>query len=220
MRIVGGNKGFGINDGMFANFTIPMWQEVRRHHDPFSGVFAWRTDDVLLGKPSDPHRVHGLEVSGKFFNVLGIAPWQGRLIEPQDEARCELIKGGGELRASGNRRWAARPITANTTIMVDGKHGAGAGRYAARFLRAGCGRSALILRIPPAYLPIRGVRSSHFSVMGRLKPGWSIERASAYFDAMSPGLFESTAPDGYSAETIKMYKSFRLAAYPAGAGVS
>jgi predicted permease len=56
--------------------------------------------------------------------------------------------------------------------------------------------------------------------MGRLKPGWSIERASAYFGALSPGIFESTAPTGYSAESIKLFKSFRLAAYPAGGGVS
>jgi predicted permease len=37
---------------------------------------------------------------------------------------------------------------------------------------------------------------------------------------MSPGLFERTAPEGYSPETIKTFKAFRLAAYPAGAGVS
>ena len=36
------NRGFGITDGPYAKFTIPMWQEVRRHHDPFSGVLAWR----------------------------------------------------------------------------------------------------------------------------------------------------------------------------------
>src|SRR6201992_867934 len=53
LRIVGGNKGFGINDGPFANFTIPMWQEVRRHHDPFSGIAAWRSTDVLAGKLTD-----------------------------------------------------------------------------------------------------------------------------------------------------------------------
>ena len=48
LRINGGNRpGFGITDGRYANFTIPMWQEVRRHHDPFSGVFAWREADVL-----------------------------------------------------------------------------------------------------------------------------------------------------------------------------
>jgi putative ABC transport system permease protein len=58
------------------------------------------------------------------------------------------------------------------------------------------------------------------SVMGRLKPGWDLARASRYFTALSPGLFESTAPTGYSAETVKRFKSFKLAAYPAGSGVS
>ena len=56
--------------------------------------------------------------------------------------------------------------------------------------------------------------------MGRLKPGWILKQASDYFNALSPGLFERTAPDGYSAQTLKTYRSFRLGAYPAGAGVS
>jgi hypothetical protein len=49
LQIVGGNKGFGLNEGPYAKFTIPMWQEIRRHHEPFTGVFAWRTDEVMLG---------------------------------------------------------------------------------------------------------------------------------------------------------------------------
>src|ERR1700722_5490658 len=69
-----------------------MWQEVRRHHDPLSGVFAWREAEMRVGQPRDGKSVHGLEVSGEFFNVLGVLPWQGRLIEPQDEAGCDLAK--------------------------------------------------------------------------------------------------------------------------------
>jgi len=92
LQIVGGNHGFGISDGMFMNFTIPMWQEVKDHHEPFSGVFAWRMSDVLVGEPSESRRMSGLEVSGAFFNTLGVVPWQGRLIEPQDEAGCQLTK--------------------------------------------------------------------------------------------------------------------------------
>ena len=59
-----------------------------------------------------------------------------------------------------------------------------------------------------------------YSVMGRLKPGWNLKQASDYFNALSPGLFAKTAPDGYSSEALKTYKAFRLGAYPAGAGVS
>jgi hypothetical protein len=46
LRIVGGNRGFGVSFSDFADFTVPMWQEVKEHHDPFSGVFAWRANYV------------------------------------------------------------------------------------------------------------------------------------------------------------------------------
>jgi hypothetical protein len=57
LRIIGGNKGFGISDSAFSDFTIPMWQEVRRHHDPFSNVMAWRESEMLVGKPTDAKHI-------------------------------------------------------------------------------------------------------------------------------------------------------------------
>ena len=112
LRIVGGNRGFGVTDNGFADFTVPMWQEVKEHHDPLSGIFAWRTSPVQVGSPSESRRVYGLEVSGAFFNVLGVAPVQGRLIEPQDETAARSRRWW-RATPSGNRRWAAnrsRPI--------------------------------------------------------------------------------------------------------------
>jgi len=50
-----------------------------------------------------------------------------------------------------------------------------------------------------------------FNVMGRLKPGWTLDRASAYFGPLSKGIFENTAPTEYSPEEIARYKAFRLA---------
>ena len=40
LRIARGNRGFGVTPHMFGNFTVPMWQEVKEHHDPFSGIFG------------------------------------------------------------------------------------------------------------------------------------------------------------------------------------
>ena len=57
-----------------------------------------------------------------------------------------------------------------------------------------------------------------YSVMGRLKPGWSMKQAFDYFNALSPGMFETTAPSGYSADSVKTFTAFRLGAYPAGGG--
>jgi len=218
LRIVGGNKGLGITDSAFANFTIPMWQEVRRHHDPFSAVLAWRGNDVLVGKMTEAKHAHGLEVSGDFFNVLGVAPWQGRLIEPQDEGSCEVSKAVASY-AFWKAQMGGQPITPKKTIAMDGRTVQVLGVTPPEFFGLIVGER-FDLAYPTCTPPNPRREMFIFSVMGRLKPGWSIERASGYFTSLSPGIMESTAPDGYSAEAIKTFKSIRLGAYPAGGGVS
>src|SRR5579864_3440932 len=58
------------------------------------------------------------------------------------------------------------------------------------------------------------------SVIGRLKPGWTLARASAQLRAISPSLLAATLPPNYNAEAVKHYFEYRLAAFPAGTGLS
>jgi predicted permease len=218
LRIIGGNHGLGVGNGPYTQFTIPMWQEIRRHHDPFSGVFAWHEADVIIGRFNYGKHVQGLEVSGEFFNVLGVPPWRGRLIEPQDEAGCELSKVVASY-SFWKTEMGGQPITSNTTILIEGRSVQVLGVTPPSFFGLVVGDRfdvAYPTCIPP------NVRREVFdlSIMGRLKPGWDLARASQYLGALSPGLFDSTAPTGYSADTVKRFKAFKLAAYPAGSGVS
>ena len=73
LRIAGGNAtGFmGVSNSAFTDFSIPMWREVREHHDPFSGIFAWNVDGVHVGPPGQSHLVNGLGVSGASSTCLG-----------------------------------------------------------------------------------------------------------------------------------------------------
>ena len=218
LRIIGGNHGLGVGNGPYTQFTVPMWQEVRRHHDPFSGVFAWNMADAIVGQLSEGKRVHGLGVSGEFFNVLGVPPWQGRLIEPQDEAGCEPSKAVASY-SYWRTQMGGQPITPNTTILMDGRPVQVLGVTPPSFLGLVVG-DRFDLAYPICIPPEPRREEFNLSVMGRLKPGWDLARASGYFTALSPGLFESTAPTGYNAETVKRFKLFKLAAYPAGSGVS
>jgi predicted permease len=208
-----------IWDGPFAHFTIPMWQEVRRHHDAFSGIFAWRPADVRVGKLSDAKQVHGLEVSGEAFNVLGVAPWQGRLIQPQDEAGCGPLSKVVVSYAFWKAQMGGEPITPQTTIIAEGNPVQVLGVTPPSFFGLIVGDRFDLAY--PTCVPSNPRREMFvYSVMGRLKRGWNLARASAYFGSISPGIFESTAPTGYNAQAIKVFKSFRLAAYAAGGGVS
>jgi predicted permease len=58
------------------------------------------------------------------------------------------------------------------------------------------------------------------SVFGRLKPGWTAERASAQLAAASPAVFRASLPAGYPPASVDKYLAFRLTADPAGGGLS
>ena len=218
LRIVGGNRGFGVNNGPYGQFTLPMWQELRRNHDPFSGILAWRSTGVLMGKPSDARQVNGIEVSGEFFNVLGVAPWQGRLIEPQDEAGCAISRVVVSY-PYWKTAMGGQPITPASAITVEGRPVQVLGVTPPSFFGLSVGER-FDVAYPTCTPPNPRREAFIFSVMGRLKEGWTLDRASAYLASISPGIFENTAPTGYSAEAVKTYKNYRLAAYAAESGVS
>src|ERR1700680_3696303 len=57
-------------------------------------------------------------------------------------------------------------------------------------------------------------------VMGRLKPGWSGERAATQLRAISPGLFEATLPPEFNPGNAKHFLQYKLGVFPADSGLS
>src|SRR5579863_680810 len=219
LRIADGNPtGIGVKNSAFTDFTMPMWQEVREHHDPLSGIFAWATGAANVGPPGQTRVANGLAVTGEFFNVLGVTPVQGRLIEPQDESGCQ-VPGVVVSYPFWKSQMGGEPITPGSTIIANGQPLRVLGVTSPSFFGMVVGDRFDIAY--PACTP-PSVQADEFvvTVMGRLKPGWTLKQATEYFDALSPGLFQKTEPMGYSAEALKTWKAFRLGAYPAGAGVS
>ena len=58
------------------------------------------------------------------------------------------------------------------------------------------------------------------NVMGRLKPGSTLAQTNERLRAASAAIFESTLPANYPARNVPDYLKFKLAAVPAGNGVS
>jgi predicted permease len=220
VKIVGGNHGIGLNQ-QYGELTRPLWQEIREHQQAFSGIFAWSLNQRYVGQGSQMKSFKGLWVTGDFFGVLGVRPWRGRLLMPEDEGACPVSRAvvsyaywqselGAREIASGST--AIKLVANNDLVEV-------VGVTPPEFFGMAVGES-FDIALPfcrEGELP-RDV--FEVSVMGRLKPGWTLPRASAEMDALSPGIFEATVPPGRSSESDETYKHFRLAVYSASGGVS
>jgi predicted permease len=219
VRIVGGNRGFGINPTRYGQLTRPIWQEIQANHQAFSGVFAWTTRSLGVGEISDLKFANGLAVSGDFFSVLGVRPFQGRLLDTSDEQVTCPSPRAVVSYSYWQREMGGRSLDAATRLKIDGELYEIVGVTPPVFSGLAVGES-FDIALPLCRPQIIAREVFDVNVIGRLRDGWSIERASAQLNAMSPGILEVTAPAGYSAESTERFRSFRLGAYSAATGVS
>ena len=118
VRISGGNRGFGVNPGRYPELTSPVWEDLQKHQQAFSEMFAWKTRDLRVGERNDLKRAYGIAVSGDFFNVLGIRPFRGRLLGPSDAGACPET-AAVVSHAYWQREMGGRDIGNGTTIRIN-----------------------------------------------------------------------------------------------------
>jgi predicted permease len=220
IRIAGGNGGMGLNPGRYGGITQPMWEELRRQQQAFTGVLAWSQRDVRLGKRGELRRAQSISVSGEFFPVLRIPPWRGRLFEPGDEsAACPATRAVVSY-AFWQSEMGGRELGPHIKLLANGQLYEVIGVTPPHFTGVVVGEKFDIAF--PFCRPEKEPRRDVFllSVIGRLRPGWTVERATAHLTALSKGVMEATEIQGYSSNTVERYKKFRLAAYPGANGIS
>ena len=217
IKIVGGNQGMGENN-RYGDLTRPIWEELHQRQKAFSGLFAWGVNGDVVGTGSQLEPVNGFYVTGNLFQVLGVEAWRGRLVTPEDEHACPVTTAVVSY-AYWQTKMGGREIDLGTKLLIDGQLMQVTGVTPPGFLGLIVGdRFDIVL---PFCEPKQLMRNLfEVTVMGRLRPGISLAGASAELAALSPGITAATEITGYSAETVARYRRFRLAAYPAGAGVS
>ena len=218
VKIVGGNHGMGMNQ-QYGELTRPIWQLIQGKPQAFSGMFAWSANQRYVGKSSEMRRFNGLWVTGDFFRVLGVRPWRGRLLMPEDAGACPVTHAVVSY-AYWQSHLAGREPGPDVKLIVNNDLVEIVGVAPPEFFGMSVGDNFDIAL--PFCQPKEELQRDIFevSVMGRLKSGWRLARASAEMQTLSPGIFEATIPPGRDPGTIEMYKHFRLAAYPAAQGVS
>jgi len=228
VKIANRQGAIGNFNSMFAFLTNPQWERIRERQQAFSSICAWSQASFNLAvSGEDRFAENSLWVSGDFFNVLGVRPLLGRVFTPADDVRGSGSASAVLSHAFWQREFGGDASVVGKKITVNGHPFEVIGVTPANFFGVEVGRN-YDLAIPISADPIingEGHRldrrsSWWLAAMGRLKPGWTIDQATAHLAALSPQLFQETLHAGWNAEAKEKYLGFRLQAVPGSAGVS
>lgn len=208
------------------DFTYPEWELLRDKREPFAGIFAWSGTDFNLAPVGEVRRVKGLYASGDLFQTLGVNAAAGRLITREDDRKGGAVAVVVLSHSFWQREFGARASAIGTKMTVEGRPFEIIGVAPAWFNGVEVG-TQFDIAIPMCAQPLlrdRGAlddrRSWWVGVFARLKPGVSVQRASAYVQANTSGVLESTLHPGWLPDFVKEFLKNRMEAVPGGNGYS
>jgi putative ABC transport system permease protein len=211
----------------YPNLTNPQWEQIRAHQQAFSGLLAFGDQRFNLASNGEVRFAEGLWVSGDYFKTLGVQPLMGRMITAEDDRRGCGSAGVVISSAFWRREFGGDAQAIGKKLSLDGRPFEVLGVAAPTFFGLEVGRN-FDVAVPLCAEPWVNGESSHLdkrdnwwlAVIGRLKPGWTVQKATAQANAMSRDVFENTVPANYRPEDAKFYTQYKLKAQAASSGVS
>jgi len=217
----------GNKPSPYPAVTNPIWEQIRDRQQGFSGILAWSRNEFNLAQGGEVRWAKGLWVSGDFFNVLGVQPELGRLLTTADDQRGCSAPGAVISHSFWQREYGGDPNVVGRKVTLSDKPFDIIGVTPANFFGLEVGRTfdvALPL-CADAYIAGQNNRLDSglnwwLVVTGRLKPGWTIEQATAQLQSISPELFRQTLPPNYPPVSVPKYLESRLEAVAGATGYS
>jgi predicted permease len=179
--------GVDRNDSHYLPNSYHNYRDYRDENRVFTGVTTFQAVDVALAGAGGPESLWAQMVEYNYFDVLGVHPMLGRTFLPEDRGGS----GGHDVVVLSHRLWRRRfgsdPQVVGKVILLDnhpfrvvgvGPPGfTGTGRRT--FFQLWVPTSAAP-EISPYWVSMMNDRSwRFFRIVGRRKPGVSIEQASA-----------------------------------------
>jgi putative ABC transport system permease protein len=213
-----------------ARLTYPQWEQLREHQEPFTGVLAWSANRFNLTAGGEARYAEGLFVSGSFFQVLGVQPLLGRVLSPSDDRLGCGSPGAVVSYGFWQRELGGIADVTAKTVLLDGHTFPVIGVTGPAFFGVEVGHQydvAIPLCSDPVFDMdgtgkgrIPNTTAWWLSAMGRLKHGWTVDRARTYLVTMSPAIMEATLPPSYRPEGAKRYLADKLDVTQGATGVS
>lgn len=216
----------GAFRGRTPELTNDIWESLRDRQQPFSSIAAWGMQSLNISLGGDARYATIMWVSGGFFQTLEVEPELGRLITSADDQHSCASPGVVISDSFWQGEYGGRPILGNK-IILEGHPFDIIGVAPPSFFGVEVGQKfdiALPVCAEAIIHPEEPLIRKHYgwwlAAIGRLKPGWTLNRAITQLAAISPALFQATLPPEYGARDRKNYLSFKLEAVPAASGVS
>lgn len=167
--------------------SYPDYRDLRSENRTFSGILAYHHEWATMTVRDSPQRIYAAEVSGNYFQVLGIRPVLGRFFRPDEEAQL----GGVPFVVLGWSLWKTQfsgdPAIVGKTVEVQHQLFTVIGVAPEGFI--GCMpaiREEIWAPLAPCTAPgcndwgVLHRENAWLNVMGRLRPG--VSRAAARDD--------------------------------------
>jgi ABC-type antimicrobial peptide transport system permease subunit len=211
-------------------FSLPMFREIARQQRSFSALIGWLSNGVARVDANGSQTYAALStVTGNYFSELDVRPAAGRLLTEEDVNLPALT--GAPVAVLGysfwQRRFAGDPGAVGRTLRVEGVPLTIVGVAPRGFTGFG-----LVLE-PDVTTPITlqpqlgvvvesvfrsGVASS-IRIIGRLKPGVTIDQARAEASTMWPAIKEATVPAAYGGAQRGRFMAARIGVKSAAKGL-
>lgn len=213
LNVAGAERLFQIEQKQPGNWSqsYPDYLDYRARNTAFSDMAAYRTVVAALSAGSSAQRSWGYEVSGNYFDMLGVQPALGRLLHAGDEHGANsapyIVLGDGFWRS----RFNADPRIVGMTVDLNKHPFTVIGVAPASF------HGTEIFFWPDFWMPMVNAeqvegfdflttRQNHGSlVLGMLKPGVTRQQAQDNLNAVASQLKRDhpTEDDGLSARLVE-----------------
>jgi predicted permease len=174
------------------DFSYPMYQAMRDQNTVFASVLTRSTVDFNASYGGQSERAVGEMVSGNYFETLGVKPFLGRLISPEDDRTPGAHPVAVLSYGYWQRRFGGDPEIVGKDVILNNNRIRIIGVTPPRFYGTEMARNPDI-RVPmmmtTVFRPVPANRLASprhrwLTVMARRKPGVSVAEAQASLDVV------------------------------------
>jgi predicted permease len=185
---------YGMRQGQVVSASYPDYLDVCRQDTDFSGIIANSRRAATLNVAGDEEIVRADPVSENYFSVLGINAAVGRTFVAGEDwsghKAPPVVIGHGLWQ----RRFGGDPTVVGRTAVFNGKHAVILGVAPQWFSGLDRG-NAMEVWLPanawPGYGDLKNRGGQAFDLLGRLRPGVSVEKVHAELDTIARRLSDA-----------------------------